>query len=55
MMEKIRSLVSMYYPLQNNKTLFLKPLSNKHMFLASDFDKIQSFIKIILLDKLIYY
>lgn len=53
--EKIRDLIGMYYQLQNNGAIFLKRLSNGYAFLDPDFNKVQSPIKIVLLDKLTYY
>lgn len=40
MIEKFRSLVSIYYQFQSNSVTLLYCLSDKHMFLNLDFDKI---------------
>ena len=55
MIKKIWGLVNMHYHLQNNYDIFLKHFFNWYLFLDLDFDKIQSFIQIILFNKFIYY
>lgn len=40
MIEKIRGLVNIYYPLQSNGAMLLCHLFDEHLFLDSDLDKI---------------
>ncbi len=42
MIEKIRKLVDIYYKLPNNSTVLLHDLSDGHMFLDSNLDKVWS-------------
>lgn len=40
MMDKIKSLMDISYQLQNNNTMILRRLSNGHIFLDSDLNKV---------------